>query len=370
MFVYLQRSFGALQSAFEWLYLSQVRRSHRRQLIALAQRHIDRLRVSSIPPDHCPPASSSFLTSSRPLSQRLTCPQFSRSPNLKPSSDCSLIDWQLRTVLEDELPNDKLTRNKSLNCAALLTAILAILALVLLCTPCVRYAKQIGRRSLFAIEPFVDYANIYHSRCLIPNILPTNKPKESSLESALRASESVCRKCQEQSEILENLKPIRFVSNVTEETVTWHLKNRLPLFLIDDSVQNWPIAQMKNFENWTEYYEQYGGDRVCMFWSSLPEVADPEEFLENVSGLPSNSSWFAQWENCGKKSKKRMRRLVGRLRSIPPSVEFSSPIWTMLSEGSTSAGLKVGDHPTSENWASFVSRVYNPHFILLIEIAL
>lgn len=166
----------------------------------------------------------------------------------------------------------------------------------------------VGRKSLIAIQPLVDWSVLNRKSCAVYNpwYVP---PAPSSRE---------CSSCEDLTTVPE--------ANADDSStfIYEHFIDASVPILIHDGVDFGKLQV--HIDDILEAFNERLDANVCAFRSNTPWSFD--KFL---SKTPSMTSFYAMWENCNNAAKKLARRFHQRPEKLPAAVELTSYSWMALS---------------------------------------
>uniref|UniRef100_T1KYX8 Uncharacterized protein n=1 Tax=Tetranychus urticae TaxID=32264 RepID=T1KYX8_TETUR len=141
-----------------------------------------------------------------------------------------------------------------------------------------------------------------------------------------------CYSCQD----LNKIKRLTLSAHSRDE-IEDDILNKVPFIVshenssnISNPIQSWPIFSNANhsIEILSQIYSTLDDNHVCMFASNV-QVTSPNQLFNNLNR--QSKPWFANWENCASKSKKKIRQLYQRPDFLPNFIELTHPNWILAS---------------------------------------
>nr|CAH0112960.1 unnamed protein product [Daphnia galeata] len=228
---------------------------------------------------------------------------------------------ELIAPVEKHLRNEIWKRNFyilfKISCSTVL-ALVAIFTLVIY-TPIYSHLRAISRIGLIQLTPYWDWSDYYHRDCLVENSFSDTDDSFSKPDC------SVC----------EDIGTIDAVTNISTKLLIDHYIDQNIPVIVSDGAIDWRIINDPDFNLDTiskAYRDDDSGWKICQWKSNiLPSTIELEDFFQQVNSYSFDRPWFAQWENCGRKSVKTGRRFYSRPYFITPVFDISFNNWILIS---------------------------------------
>lgn len=174
------------------------------------------------------------------------------------------------------------------------------------------------------LAPIVDFTEIFSKdQCILgnPSYAPENRITDQMCQNA-------CHKNNENVFLQE------FANNVNlNKSMFNELVFELDIPIIETTeISLWKLQNTETLLN--SFYNELknlNGNEFCLFQSTKNLKSPIDLFNRFKSKKPK--SYFAMWENCGKKSSKLVKRLIKRPSFFPKTMEFLQNSWLFISKG-------------------------------------
>ncbi|XP_046441841.1 uncharacterized protein LOC124192526 [Daphnia pulex] len=228
---------------------------------------------------------------------------------------------ELIAPVEKHLRNEIRKRNARIlfkvSCSTAL-ALVTIFAIVTY-TPVYSHLRAISRLGLIKLTPYWDWSDYYHRDCLVENTF------SSTDDSFIQPDCSAC----------EDIGTVDVITNVSTKLLMDHYIDQNIPVIVGDGAIDWPIVNDPDLSLDTiakAYRDDDSGWKICQWKSNLLlSSIELDDFIQQVSSYSFDRPWFAQWENCGRKSVKTGRRFYSRPYFITPVFDISFNNWILIS---------------------------------------